>query len=118
MFRVLGIYNFGPRRVLKPLDYCRLYTLMKIDFFLKMFNFDNKYLHKKNHYIETNDTSFESPETALFAFELKHLKIFDVEVERHSCGPSIMHMSVNIFQQRASFSLGFCGWSSKTSDIS
>ena len=41
---------------------------------------------------QSNDTSFESPDAVLFAFEIK---ISNVKVERpSSSGPSIMHMSV------------------------
>ena len=67
-------------------NYSRLYTLMKMDV---------KLWHQIINFKETTDTSFESPDTALFAFELKNLKIFDVKFERpSSSGPSIIYMSV------------------------
>ena len=67
-------------------NYSRLYTLMKMDV---------KLWHQIINFTETTDTSFESPDTALFAFELKHLKILYFKMERpSSSGPSVMHMSV------------------------
>ena len=56
---------------------------------------DVKFCHQIINSTETTDTSFESPDTALFAFELKHLKKLGVKVERpSSSGPSVMHMRV------------------------
>jgi hypothetical protein len=53
---------------------------------------DVKFWHQIINSTETTDTSFECPDTALFALELKHLKILDVKVERpSSIGPSIMY---------------------------